>query len=347
MPHIKKPFMKLGVLCYKCGKEIEHGTLNWSYNTHSRGAFAHADCFASNSPVSIPVSPAAPNPQETKLPDAPTPPDAPTREAIADITDLISINNKHKATKWIKTILRHRKYPFLHGSPGAGKTHLILSLAAEMKLPSLLVTCATDMLKSELLGTKSPLNFLYSASKFRQLWQNGGLVLFDECGLAPGAFLNLLNSAMEQKIIDFPDGEQIPMHRDFFMCFADNSTLYGNDPLFPERMDVGGAFRDRLTYVDFGYDTDIEALVIAMRFEGDVRKALDWHKKVLCLRSELSKLDVPVFASPRFAYASAVWMQAGVDMETIVKAELLRGVATDIVNIARPSIERCLGVRLA
>ena len=336
MPHIKKPFEKDGAVCYKCGRVIERGTYNWSYNTHLRGAFSHSDCsmrveVKTNPPIE--VKPPAPRIEEISLPVSP----------IIDITEKIRFGGKHKATAWIRTILRNRKYPFLYGSPGAGKTHLALSIAADMRLRSLLVTCAQDMLKSELLGTKSPLSGAYSPSKFRDIWQHGGVVLFDECGLAPGSFLNLLNSAMEQKIIDFPDGEQIPMHPNFFMVFADNSTLYGNDPLFPERGDVGGAFRDRLTYVKFEYDEAIEVAVLTSKF-GSLSQAVDWHKKVLCLRRELKKLAVPIFASPRFAYASAIWIKEGVSMDLIIEAELLRGVSEDIAAIARPVISRCLGV---
>lgn len=349
MPHIKRPFAKSDATCYKCGKQIAHGTLNWSYNTHARGLFAHADCHELN-PTQVKLTPPSrPEPQETPIVET-TRPTAPDPQlASSDVTDKIIIDNKHKVANWVKIILRHRRYPFLHGSPGGGKNHLVDSLARDMGLPYLIVTCATDMLKSELLGTKSPLlvgKDAYSESKFRRLWEHGGLVLFDECGLAPGAFLNILNSAMEQKVIDFPDGEQVPMHKDFFMVFTDNSTLYGNDPRFPERGDVGGAFRDRLTYVKFEYDTNIEALVIAMRLNGNVRLALDWHKKVLCLRSELDKLDVPVFASSRFAYNAALWMAAGVDLKTIIESELLRGVGDDLVKIVAPAIYRCLGVSL-
>lgn len=335
MPNIDKPFAKTGVACYKCGKDIPHGSYNWSYNTHARGAFAHKNCTVAPPPppqVKIPV--ATPDVKITATPRG------------TDITDLIKINDKHFATKLIQCILSERQYPFLHGSPGAGKTHLVKSLAEDMGLPFLLVSCASDMLKSELLGSRSPVSGAYFESKFRSLWQNGGLVLFDECGLAPGSFLNVLNAAMEQRLIDFPDGAQVKMHENFFMCFADNSTLYGNDPMFPERGDVGGAFRDRLTYVEFAYDLDIELAVLTAKFDGNAVLASDWHQTVLRLRHGLKSLEIPVFASPRFAYKAATWMKRRVEMRDIVKMELLRGVSEDLVKLAVPVIERYLEVRL-
>ncbi len=194
------------------------------------------------------------------------------------------------------------------------------------------------MLKSEITGSVSPLNQIYMRTIFRNAWENGGLVLFDECGLAPGAFLNVLNSALEQKIICFPDGQTIKIHENCFLCFADNSTLYGNDSLYPERTDVGGAFRDRLTYVEFPYDEALELQILIHKFGGSLLRAQKWHNVVKTIRRDLANLGIPIFASPRFAYKSAIWFQRGLEFEKIMSMELYRGQTADNVNLVKPHV---------
>lgn len=248
-----------------------------------------------------------------------------------DITDKIIVNNwKHERVGLVKKVMLRRAYAFLYGSPGAGKTHLIESLAEDMELPFVLITCANDMLKSELVGSRSPITGDYYRTKFRDAWEHGGVVLFDECGLAPGAFLNVLNAGMSQKIMLFPDGETVRMHENCFLLFADNSNLRGNDPLFPERNDVGGAFRNRLTYVSFAYDENLERKII-IKIMGD-RRGNKWAGTVQKMRLKMTaKLkDTPVFVSPRFAYKAAQWFIDGIEWSDVLDMELFEGIESDV-----------------
>lgn len=260
----------------------------------------------------------------------------------ADITDKIKLNGKHKETARVQRILRNRAYPFLYGNPGAGKTHLIKSLAEDMGLDFVLISCAPDMLKSEITGSRSPLNGEYYRTAFRNAWEtckNGGVILFDEAGLAPGSFLNVLNSAMEQRIICFPDLETVKMHSDCFLCFADNSALYGNDNLYPERGDAGGAFRDRLTYVDFTYDEALELMILTNIMQS-LENASVWHEIVLDIRKVTQASGVPIFASPRFAYRAAKWILEQVPWSLICEEELWRGQTQDNISLVRSFVEK-------
>jgi len=175
----------------------------------------------------------------------------------------IDTSGLHNQAKTILTRLKQGMYPFLHGAPGAGKTTLCQQIADRSKLEFLLIPCSQDMLRSEILGTKNPLTGDYYASKFFELWTNGGLILFDECGLAPGVFLNLLNAAMANKEITFPNGQRVTKHPNCFIVFADNSNLWGTDARFPERQDAGSAFRNRLFYIRFEYDTTLEGEIVS------------------------------------------------------------------------------------
>lgn len=185
----------------------------------------------------------------------------------------ISLDSYHCQTRTILTLMQAGLYPFLHGAPGAGKTHLAMQLAQETRLPFVLLPCSPDMLRSEILGTRNPLAMpgtpSYQPSAFFDAWCNGGIIMFDECGNAPGSFLNLLNSALAQNSILFPSGISQPVtkHKNCYIIFADNSNLWGDDPKYPERQDAGSAFRNRLWYVKFDYDTALETRVVSSILE--------------------------------------------------------------------------------
>ncbi len=83
---------------------------------------------------------------QTALEEIPPAKKAPRPEHI---TDKVTEQGKHFDTPLVKTLLRLDEYPFLYGSPGAGKTHLCKSLAKDMGLRFILISCANDMFKSE------------------------------------------------------------------------------------------------------------------------------------------------------------------------------------------------------
>lgn len=264
----------------------------------------------------------------------PTTPTTPTSTSTPtlppDITDNIKVTGKHNRTAYIRLKLRARQYPFLYGAPGAGKTHLIESMAQDMGLDFALLSCSPDMFKSEIIGSRSPVSGEYFSTAFRKIWENGGVVLFDEVGLASGSFINILNAGLAQRKMQFPDGNLVPMHEHTFIVFADNSALYGNDPLFPERQDVGQAFRDRIAYVEFTYDTELEYTILVSIFAGDKRRAKKWHRTVLSLRQSIAALSVPVFASPRFAFDAAKMLVLGESYNEVIESYLIRGIGADI-----------------
>lgn len=319
MPHIKnKPFLKHSVTCYKCGHAIEYGTMNWSYNTRSAGKFSHRDCNL----LTVITETVINEDGLTELND-----DIPVyveNTQGADITDLIVEKGKHKVVKKIKRRLRRRKFCFLHGAPGAGKSYLADQLAQDMNIRFLPISTSEDMFKSELIGSKSPVSGNFIETLFYDFWKNSGLVLIDESGIANGSFLNVMNNALANKKLTFPSGETVTMHEHFFIMFADNSNLWGDDPLFPERQDAGGAFRDRLVYCKTEYDEDIELMVCIERFEGDERRAKRWHDVIKRMRRAMPS-DLPIFISPRFAYAACSDWLDGFTFDEILEDNLFQG----------------------
>ena len=281
-------------------------------------------------------------PKTPAQPAIPTAPIAPPPH----ILDAVNTSDLHYQASEILALMAMGQYPFLYGSPGAGKTTLMSMIAERANLPFLLIPCSGDMLRSEILGTKNPLqNGQYTPAKFHDVWTNGGVVLFDETGLARGEFLNLLNAALAQKEIHFPDGIAIKKHRHCFIVFADNSNLWGTDPKFPERQDAGSAFRNRLAYVKFHYD---EALELRILTSINPVLAGNWHKQVLKIREVIKTNDIPVSASPRFAFAALPYLvRFGYSRKNILRCcelSLFEGLSEDVIGVAITAIERSITI---
>lgn len=255
----------------------------------------------------------------------------------SDITDLITVPGKHFLTRRMKRYLKRRKYILAYGCPGGGKSYWWGSIAKDMGLDYLCLTLNPDSTKSELLGNKSPLNGETFYSKFGKFWEFGGVVNIDEVGLGSGGILNLLNGCLESKFIEFPDGRRVPMHPNFFLGFCDNSNLWGADPLFSERQDLGSAFRDRLSYIEFKYDNELELSILSKIWRTPA-EAKAWQDVVDRMRVILKEAGVPLFASPRFSFAASAAIMDGDTFEEALESSLWQGLPEDSISSVKNKI---------
>lgn len=335
-------------LCWKCGKEIPIGSYGWTYNprykqSRSAGMYSHLDCSTSviTLPTEPPTKPTSTIPVEPILESEPIP-EQPKPIAPPHILDAVTCGQKnmHYQCERIVRKLKQGKYPFLHGSPGAGKTTLVLQIAEAAKLEPVLIPCSPDMLRSEVIGNKSPLSGEYFPVPFYEAWKNGGVVLFDEVGLAPGSFLNMLNAALAQQELRFPSGERIQRNAHCFIVFADNSNLWGRDDQFPERQDAGAAFRDRLTYIKFEYDNTLQETILR-NILGPIQGPR-WHAYTIRVRAILETGNdgnrVGIFASPRFAIAGAIALRAGDTLEEVLEEALYQGLPNEVIEAIKREV---------
>lgn len=341
MPNINKPFLKVGISCYKCNRLIEYGTFNWSYNTRSAGNPAHKDCIEAHVWSGVTPKEKVEPKIEPKVELTVKPTVEPTQIRTktkndpmglfrsGDITDRIKTSDCHyQVGEDIKGLLAEREYPLLHGIPGTGKSFVCEQIAHDMQIEYYPITMSPDMYLSNLLGTVSPVSGKYQSTKFRSVWDNGGLVLLDEVALSNGTFLSTMNNALSNKILSFPDGTLRRAHKHFFLIAADNSNLWGDDPLYPERQDAGGSFRSRISYVNFKNDERVELKVVTTIFKGDKKRAEKWHNAVKDMRLEIERNpDLEALnICPRFTYRAAKMMRSrGDSFSKVCEQHLFEG----------------------
>ncbi|PVG02175.1 P-loop containing nucleoside triphosphate hydrolase protein [Serendipita vermifera] len=176
----------------------------------------------------------------------------------------------------------------LEGSPGVGKTSLIIALAAltSHNLCRVNLSDQTDLM--DLFGSDLPVEgaeageFAWRDAAFLQAMQQGDWVLLDEMNLAPQAVLEGLNSVLDHRgTVFLPELDRtFTCHPDFRLFAAQNPVQQGGG-----RKGLPKSFVNRFTKV---YLDDLNAndlLIIANRLHPDwskhqLRQMITFNSKV-------------------------------------------------------------------
>lgn len=204
----------------------------------------------------------------------------------------------------------HRLNIWLPGPVGSGKTS-----AAKQAAKALGLECAekgVTLDAYELFGFRDAKGD-YVRTPFRDMYENGGIFVADECdGWGESATL-ALNAALANGRALFPDG-MVTRHPDF-VCIATANT-FGTGPTaeFVGRNKLDDAFLDRFVLLPWAYDD-------ALELSYSVNK--DWTKNVQRFRRAAESIGLKSIISPRASVQGAALLAAGlpesVVMESVIK----------------------------
>ncbi len=141
----------------------------------------------------------------------------------------------------------------LTGDAGSGKTTLPKQIAEEMKLRFFGMSLTRQTTLSHIMGFIS-INGDYIPSLFRQAFEFGGLMLFDEIDAGDPNVLLSLNT-IENGYVSFPDG-LINCHPDFRLVATSNPQ--DQHDFYTGRSKLDGATLDRFDIVDIDRDDALE-----------------------------------------------------------------------------------------
>lgn len=237
----------------------------------------------------------------------------------------------HKQLPELLDVLNAGLWPYLHGSPGCGKTHAVLQAFAlpELDLPRLSVLSLSQFTpESRLYGHPTVYGELVDAD-FALCYRDGGGLLLDEVDLANPALLASLNCAIENGKCSFPVLGTRDMHARFVLAVAGNTAGMGGDAHYAERRALDPAFRSRFQYIAWQLDEALEAAVVAaegaeagtawLAWLRDVREiAVDRAPRLVCGMREAKAgarlLARTAWSAERVATA-ALWK--GLDADTV------------------------------
>lgn len=149
---------------------------------------------------------------------------------------------------------------FLTGESGTGKSYLAAQCAQILALPYGYLNCSLGTNENDLFGRHTPVGF--QAGLFWECLKSGGVFLLDEMDAADESVLLAINTILSSNkrsvVFNKNNGESCLIHDNFYLIAAGNTKLNGASLTYNSRNKLDGAFVNRFTAVNVGYDAVIE-----------------------------------------------------------------------------------------
>lgn len=198
---------------------------------------------------------------------------------------------------------------WIAGSAGTGKTTAAENVARALGLP---YACTGSLVESyKLFGFISPGTGNYVTTPFRQMWELGGMFIFDDFDGSDPAMAVELNNALANSSCTFPDGV-VKRHPDCILVLTANTWGLGGTNEYVGRLKQDAAFLDRFVRMAWEIDEMLELDTCPIR---------TWAVRVQQVRHSVQTKGLRVLVTPRASYYGAALLQAGLtqpEVETLV-----------------------------
>ena len=218
---------------------------------------------------------------------------------------------------------------WLVGSAGSGKTEIARQTAEALDLPFASINCTSTMQDYRITGYKDA-NRIYDTTQFRDIFENGGVFVLDEIDNANPNILGILNSALSNGYMAFPD-KQVARHKDFVAIATANTFGAGATMQYVGRNPIDGATIDRFVQLHIKYDEAIEqAMLDAVGLEPTV--SAKWLINVRTARKNVETAGLKMIISPRATKNGAELIAGGWSVRDAWDASVLKGAKADQVD---------------
>lgn len=242
---------------------------------------------------------------------------------------------QHKAFGDIMMSIAARCNTFLVGPAGTGKTTMVSQVADALGLSFHAENLTAATTEYALKGFKDA-NSNYVPTKLREFFQNGGVYLLDEIDNANPNVLGVLNSALSNGFMAFPDG-MVAKHPDFIAVAAGNTYGNGATAEYVGRNPIDGATLDRFAFFNVDIDEVVEDAMLA-GFGLPSATANTWIKAVRQSRQNVAESGLRVIVSPRATANGAGLLAQGMSMDKVYSATVLKGAKQDQVEKIRQGV---------
>ena len=242
---------------------------------------------------------------------------------------------QHMAFADIMMSISARCNTFLVGPAGTGKTTMVSQVAEALNLSFHAENLTAATTEYALKGFKDA-NSNYVPTKLREFFQNGGVYLLDEIDNANPNVLGVLNSALSNGFMAFPDG-MVSKHPDFIAVAAGNTYGNGATAEYVGRNPIDGATLDRFAFFNVDIDESVEDAMLA-GFGLPSATAKVWLEAVRRSRINVATSGLRVIVSPRATANGAGLLAQGMDMNKVYNATVLKGAKQDQVEKIRQGV---------
>jgi len=230
---------------------------------------------------------------------------------------------------------------YLYGPAGTGKTTALLTAATALGHGGEIDTLDPSTPKSGVMGYRTPTGEPVETA-FTRCYGRGGLYIADEADNAPAHVQTLFNSALANGHAPAAWGQIA--RSPIFAFGACGNTPFRPTPKFPDRKVGSAAFTDRLYYIFWPLDPNIErratgrSLVKApTRVTREITPAA-WGRWVEEVRAWADKNAPTLQVTPRATLVGLKALAAGETPEEVAHGLVFRGADTSLVSKA---LEAC------
>ena len=229
-------------------------------------------------------------------------------------------NIQHKQYNTIKTCIQNNIPVYLVGEAGTGKNYTLESIAWDLELDFYFTNSVQQEYK---LTGFIDAGGKYHETEFYKAFTKGGLFFLDEMDASIPEVLVLLNAAIANGYFEFPNGRK-EAHEDFRVVAAGNTVGSGADELYTGRLVLDQATLDRFVIIEFDYDRNVE-----LHLANNNTELVDFVEDI---RRQARNGGMRCTFSYRCIMQVTKLEQAGMDIKTILKIAVFKGMSKDSIN---------------
>lgn len=226
----------------------------------------------------------------------------------------------HEKFEQILTQVQLDEPVMLIGPAGSGKNFAVSQIADGLDLPMHYINNASNEFK---LTGFIDAGGNYQPTEFYRAFKDGGVFFLDEIDNSDPSALIVINSALANGYMAFPH-ETIERHPDFRCVAAANTWGAGSNLQYVGRNVLDGATLDRFDMVFFDYDRRLERAL----YPSDDLLEFMW-----AVRDAADRCRIPHIVSTRAIAKCFKKETYGMDTETILRTNVVRGLSQDDLNM--------------
>ena len=220
----------------------------------------------------------------------------------------------------------------LHGEASSGKSEAAKQAAKILKLPFRPLSLNPNTTDTKFFGFIDAAGN-YHSTGLREIFENGGVFLFDELDNAHPASASAVNYALSNGGATFPDAT-IDVHPQARFVAAANTVGRGPTADYVGRSPIDAATRDRFAFIPWDIDPELEkALVLGDHIpdnkidigKGGIPEVPEWLDVVVEYREAFHAIGIKQLCSMRSSLYGRRLANAGVGMDWLKEMCIYRG----------------------
>jgi cobaltochelatase CobS len=222
----------------------------------------------------------------------------------------------------VATALLAGEHVMMVGPAGTGKSTIAEQAAEALGLESYSLSLSPQTPASQIVGYMQATGD-YVPTLFRRAYENGGLFHFDEVDNAHPSVLAVINAALANGHMAFPDG-MVKRNDNFRAVASANTYGRGATRAYVGRQAMDAATLDRFTVLTIDIDEALESALCKIQNPdlAEVDKVLKYVRK---LRKAAETNGLNVVLSPRASIGMCRLLAAGMSWAQAVDARVRRG----------------------